>query len=192
MSGWTPASEGRTPRTTPSPSPRHRGAAPERRILPPPRRRPCPAWPVGCSIITPSNAGPGRAWSVPWMATLPHRHIGMQAHDGAMSPMEGVRPIQKGQENHIGGVMFEVIVISFAFIAGLAARQIGLPPLVGFLGSGFALSATGGALGLPAYSGEVLEHMAHIGVLMLLFTVGLKLKLGQLIKPHVIGGGLAH
>jgi len=126
------------------------------------------------------------------MATLPHRHIGMQAHDGAMSPMEGVRPIQKGQENHIGGVMFEVIVISFAFIAGLAARQIGLPPLVGFLGSGFALSATGGALGLPAYSGEVLEHMAHIGVLMLLFTVGLKLKLGQLIKPHVIGGGLAH
>jgi predicted Kef-type K+ transport protein len=88
--------------------------------------------------------------------------------------------------------MFEVLVLSFAFVSGLVARQAGLPPLVGFLAAGFALNATGDVLGLPEYSGEVLAHVAHIGVLMLLFTVGLKLKLGQLVKPHVIGGGLAH
>lgn len=88
--------------------------------------------------------------------------------------------------------MFEVLVVSFAFVAGLAVKQVGLPPLVGFLGAGFALNAAAGQLDLPAYSGEVLDHLAHLGVLLLLFTVGLKLRLGQLVKPHVIGGGLAH
>ena len=29
--------------------------------------------------------------------------------------------------------MFEIITISFAFFFGLAVRQIGMPPLVGFL-----------------------------------------------------------
>lgn len=83
-------------------------------------------------------------------------------------------------------------MLSFAFVAGLAVRQVGLPPLVGFLASGFALNAMGEGLGLPDYSGEVLEHVAHLGVLLLLFTVGLKLKLGQLVQPHVIGSGLLH
>lgn len=88
--------------------------------------------------------------------------------------------------------MFEVLVLSFAFVAGLAVKRLGLPPLVGFLAAGFALNGAGESLGLPHYTGEVLDHVAHIGVLILLFTVGLKLKLGQLVKPHVIGGGLAH
>lgn len=88
--------------------------------------------------------------------------------------------------------MFEVLVISFAFVAGLAVKQVGLPPLVGFLAAGFGLNALGAQLGLPEFTGDILYHVAHLGVLMLLFTVGLKLKLGQLVKPHVIGTGLAH
>jgi predicted Kef-type K+ transport protein len=88
--------------------------------------------------------------------------------------------------------MFEVLAITFAFFFGLAVRQVGLPPLVGFLAAGFALNFLGPGLGLPEESGKILEHVAHLGVLMLLFTVGLKLNLKQIAQPHVLGGGLLH
>ncbi|MBE0414193.1 cation:proton antiporter family protein [Yoonia sp.] len=88
--------------------------------------------------------------------------------------------------------MFEVITISFAFFFGLAVRQIGLPPLVGFLAAGFAINIFGPPLGLPDYTGETLGHVAHLGVLMLLFTVGLKLKISQIAQPHVVGSALLH
>lgn len=88
--------------------------------------------------------------------------------------------------------MFEVICISLALIFGLVVRQVGLPPLVGFLAAGFALNYFGADLGVPEETGSILHHLAHLGVLMLLFTVGLKLKLRQLIQPQVIGGGLGH
>jgi len=88
--------------------------------------------------------------------------------------------------------MFEVVTISFAFFFGLAVRQIGLPPLVGFLAAGFAINIFGPALGLPDYTGETLNHISHLGVLMLLFTVGLKLKLEQIAQSHVVGGALVH
>jgi len=88
--------------------------------------------------------------------------------------------------------MFEVIIISFAFFFGLVVRQIGLPPLVGFLAAGFAINIFGPPLNLPAYTSETLHHVAHLGVLMLLFTVGLKLKLEQIAQPQVIGGALLH
>jgi predicted Kef-type K+ transport protein len=88
--------------------------------------------------------------------------------------------------------MFEVITISFAFVFGLAVRQIGLPPLVGFLAAGFAINLCSPLLGVPTYTGKTLEHVAHLGVLMLLFTVGLKLKIGQIAQPQVVGGALVH
>lgn len=88
--------------------------------------------------------------------------------------------------------MIEVISLSFAFVFGVLVRQIGLPPLVGFLVAGFALNAYGPAVGLPSEAGYVLEHVAHLGVLMLLFTVGLKLKLKSLAQPVVVGGALLH
>jgi Kef-type K+ transport system membrane component KefB len=49
--------------------------------------------------------------------------------------------------------MFEVICITFAFFFGLAVRQVGLPPLVGFLAAGFAINAFGPGLGLPEEPG---------------------------------------
>ncbi len=88
--------------------------------------------------------------------------------------------------------MFEVITITFAFFFGLAVKQIGLPPLVGFLAAGFAINIFRPTLDLPAYTGETLGHVAHLGVLMLLFTVGLKLKLKQIAQPQVVGGALLH
>lgn len=88
--------------------------------------------------------------------------------------------------------MLEALAISFAFGLGLLGRAIGLPPLVGFLAAGFALNAAGPELGLPQEAGPVLSHVAHLGVLLLLFTVGLKLRVRSLIQPEVLGGGLAH
>jgi len=88
--------------------------------------------------------------------------------------------------------MFEVFAISAAFLFGIAVRPIGMPPLVGFLAAGFAINALGPRLGMPAATGPILEHLADLGVLLLLFTVGLKLKLRQIGEPHVVGSALAH
>lgn len=86
----------------------------------------------------------------------------------------------------------ETLWIILAFSLGLLVRQFGLPPLVGYLIAGFALNALGERYALPVDAGEALAHLAHLGVLLLLFTVGLKLRLQNLVRPEVIGGGLLH
>ncbi len=88
--------------------------------------------------------------------------------------------------------MIEATWIAFAFILGLAARAIGLPPLIGYLCAGFALAGFGDYFGVGPTDSVILEHLAHLGVLLLLFTVGLKLKLGNLVRREVIGGSLLH
>jgi predicted Kef-type K+ transport protein len=88
--------------------------------------------------------------------------------------------------------MIEAAWIAFAFGMGLAARAVGLPPLVGYLGAGFALAAVGEHLGIGPHDSAALQHIAHMGVLLLLFTVGLKLKPSNLLRREVIGGGLLH
>ncbi|MBT4107999.1 MAG: potassium transporter Kef, partial [Proteobacteria bacterium] len=69
--------------------------------------------------------------------------------------------------------------IGLAFFLGLGAKLLGLPPLVGFLVTGFALNALG------VSGGDTLQKIADIGITLLLFTVGLKLELKTLMKPYV-------
>jgi predicted Kef-type K+ transport protein len=76
--------------------------------------------------------------------------------------------------------------IAGALLLGLAASRIGLPPLVGFLGSGFLFSAFG------MQSSPLLGDLAHDGVLLLLFAVGLKLRLKTLVRFEVWGTAIAH
>ncbi len=76
------------------------------------------------------------------------------------------------------------IAVAFAF--GFAVSQIGLPPLVGFLVAGFALNALG------AEGGAFLNEMADLGVTLLLFSIGLKLRVGQLLRPETWGVATAH
>ena len=78
------------------------------------------------------------------------------------------------------------IWLSFAFALGLLMRQIGLPPLVGYLASGFILSING------YQSNEILEEIAHAGVLLLLFSVGLKLRIRTLIHSEILASSLIH
>ena len=73
----------------------------------------------------------------------------------------------------------DVVWVSLAFALGFCSRLIGLPPLVGFLATGFALNSMGMA------SGEVLQKLADLGITLLLFTVGLKLDLKTLLRPQV-------
>ena len=89
-------------------------------------------------------------------------------------------------------MFFEVFAVGAAFILGLVVRPLGLPPLVGFLAAGFAINAFGPAVGMPASTGPILDYLANLGVLILLFTVGLKLKLKQIGEPHVVGTALLH
>ncbi|MEA3298744.1 MAG: cation:proton antiporter [Pseudomonadota bacterium] len=88
--------------------------------------------------------------------------------------------------------MIEAVWIVFAFVLGFGVRGIGLPPLVGYLAAGFALAAVGDRFGIGPRDSAALGHIAHLGVLLLLFTVGLKLKARNLVRPEVIGGSLLH
>ena len=71
------------------------------------------------------------------------------------------------------------ISIAIAFFLGFGARQIGLPPLVGFLVAGFLLQPLG------VQAGPAIQEIADLGVTLLLFAIGLKLKIKSLIRPEV-------
>lgn len=88
--------------------------------------------------------------------------------------------------------MIEAVWIGFAFLLGLAVKQVGLPPLIGYLLAGFAIFQFSGDMGMPGNSGEILNHVAHFGVLLLLFTVGLKLSPKKVMKTEVVGTGVLH
>ncbi|MGD9177705.1 MAG: cation:proton antiporter, partial [Desulfobacterales bacterium] len=78
------------------------------------------------------------------------------------------------------------IAIIIAFALGFAARQVGLPPLVGYLVAGFAIK-TGGMEG-----GALIVELADVGILLLLFSIGLKLKLRSLTYPEIWAGASIH
>ncbi len=80
----------------------------------------------------------------------------------------------------------EPISIAVAFLLGFGARQIGLPPLVGFLIAGFLLQQFG------VEAGETIRQIADMGVTLLLFVIGLKIKLKTLARPEVWGGASLH
>jgi len=80
----------------------------------------------------------------------------------------------------------DVIWISLAFGLGFLARMLNLPPMVGFLATGFILNYLG------IVSGEMLAKLSDLGITLLLFTVGLKLNLNYLIRPQVWLAAAAH
>lgn len=75
--------------------------------------------------------------------------------------------------------IMELLYFATAFIFGFAVYQLKLPPLIGFLLAGFALNLMG------YKTTELLNSIASLGVVLLLFSIGLKLKVSNLIKPYV-------
>ena len=75
----------------------------------------------------------------------------------------------------------DALLLALAFCFGLIAQQLRLPPLVGFLISGFVLQAMG------KNGGPVLDVIANLGVTLILFTIGVKLRLRTLARPEIWG-----
>ena len=75
--------------------------------------------------------------------------------------------------------MIDVVWIVIAFALGLLARLVALPPLTGYLAAGFVLYALG------VRPGGTLAQVADLGITLLLFTIGLKLRIQTLLRPQV-------
>ena len=80
----------------------------------------------------------------------------------------------------------DVLLIAIAFLFGLVARQFRLPPLVGFLVAGFVLQTLG------KEGGETLRSVSDLGVTLLLFSIGLKLRVRSLMRPEIWGSTTLH
>lgn len=78
------------------------------------------------------------------------------------------------------------IWLSIAFVFGFGIRMIGLPPLVGYLIAGFILNLLG------AEPSDFVKTVSDLGVTLLLFTIGLKLKIKNLLKPEIWAGASIH
>jgi len=76
--------------------------------------------------------------------------------------------------------------VGAAYALGLLVSRVGLPPLVGYLGAGFVL------WGFGYQKSTLLAATADVGVLLLLFTVGLKLRFASLVRMEVLGVGGIH
>ncbi len=76
--------------------------------------------------------------------------------------------------------------IVLAFFCGLIARLLGLPPMTGFLAAGFVLNIEG------ISASPVIKQFGDLGVTLLLFTLGLKLRPKDLSKRFVWGNTMAH
>ncbi|MDT0501873.1 MULTISPECIES: cation:proton antiporter family protein [unclassified Halomonas] len=82
--------------------------------------------------------------------------------------------------------MIEPAFLLAAFLGGVAALAIRLPPLVGFLAAGFVLNAIG------YDETPLLALVSEVGVTLLLFTIGLKLDVRTLLRREVWGGTSLH
>lgn len=78
------------------------------------------------------------------------------------------------------------ILAGAATIAGILAKLLRLPPLIGFLIAGFALGV--GGMQPVAW----LEPVANLGVTLLLFTIGLKFDVRALLRAEVWGTSTIH
>jgi len=78
------------------------------------------------------------------------------------------------------------IWLTIAFSLGFLVRLIGLPPLIGYLIAGFVLKYFG------AESGEFIQIVSDLGVTLLLFTIGLKIKIKNLLRKEIWAGSVIH
>ena len=75
------------------------------------------------------------------------------------------------------------VALLVAFIGGVVAKRIGLPPIVGYLVAGVAIGPF-----TPGFVGDIdmISQLAEIGVIFLMFGVGLHFSLSDLWKVRAI------
>ncbi|MEA1949741.1 MAG: cation:proton antiporter, partial [Planctomycetota bacterium] len=81
------------------------------------------------------------------------------------------------------------IILTAGLILGVIAKRLGFSMLVGYLLAG-ALIGRGG-IGLVAGNTAEIEHIAEVGVLLLLFSIGIEFSLEELLRlsRHFFVGG---
>lgn len=80
----------------------------------------------------------------------------------------------------------DFVLLAIAFVFGLLSQQLRLPPLVGFLLAGFVLQLMG------KEGGETIAAVSDLGVTLLLFSIGLKLRPRNLLRPEIWAGTSLH
>ncbi len=81
----------------------------------------------------------------------------------------------------------DAIWISIAFLAGYLAKRVHLPPLIGFLATGFFLNFMGISEGNIA-----IQVLSEIGVMLLLFIIGLKIEIKSLLQKEIWASASIH
>lgn len=89
------------------------------------------------------------------------------------------------------GILKELVIIfGFATVVNLTFQRLNIPNIVGFLLTGIIIGP--GGFGLVAHSHEI-EVLAEIGVIFLLFTIGIEFSIKNLVKIRrivLLGGSL--
>ncbi|MFP4555398.1 MAG: cation:proton antiporter [Bacteroidales bacterium] len=80
----------------------------------------------------------------------------------------------------------EILFLLAAYLFGLGAQTLKLPPLVGYLSAGFLLAAFG------IETTENLNTIANLGVVIMLFTVGLKIRFRNIFVKEIVGTGFIY
>ncbi|MFQ3249790.1 cation:proton antiporter [Glaciecola sp.] len=80
----------------------------------------------------------------------------------------------------------EYIYLLIAFIFGFGFRLLNLPPLIGYLIAGFILNVWG------IENNDTLQTIADMGITIMLFTIGLKLNIQDLLKREIWVSSILH
>jgi CPA2 family monovalent cation:H+ antiporter-2 len=92
--------------------------------------------------------------------------------------------------SHLGLLRDLIVLLGLGVVVVLAFHRLRLPPIVGFLVTGVLCGPHG--FGLISGVGEV-ESLAEVGVVLLLFTVGIEFSMEQMARMRTTlfaGGGL--
>lgn len=79
-----------------------------------------------------------------------------------------------------------ISLILAAYFAGLCAKLIHLPPLIGYLLAGFLLHLSGFTINPDV------QVIADLGITLMLFTIGLKINIKDLLHTQVWGSAASH
>lgn len=82
--------------------------------------------------------------------------------------------------------MPDPLLVLAALACGMISRAVGMPALIGYLAAGFVLHE------MQVSGGELLSVLSEAGITLLLFSIGLKLNVGDLLKPRIWAPTLVH
>lgn len=86
-------------------------------------------------------------------------------------------------------IYIDAVWLGVAFISGLLLKQLRLPTLIGFLATGFFLNYADLVKGNLE---EIVSSLSSLGITLLLFTIGLKIKFKTLIQKEILVTASVH